>query len=98
MILELPRFSQTQFLVDGVCLSEAGMLQIKSLAIEQQVTQRKKRSAKRIASLLPSPVMDKEARFLATIESVVSGTEGKKLKKFFFFVTEKFIPFSNVFY
>lgn len=64
--------------MDGVCLSEAGMLQIKSLAIEQQATQRKKRTAKRVASLLPSPVMDKEARFLATIESVVSGTEGTK--------------------
>lgn len=61
------------------------MLQIKSLAIEQQVTQRKKRTAKRIASLMPSPVMDKEARFLATIESVVSGTEG--IFFFFFFET-----------
>ena len=77
---ELPRFSQTQFLVDGVCLSEAGMLQIKSLSIEQQVTQRKKRTAKRVPSLVPNPqvpVQDKEARFAATIESVVSGTEGK---------------------
>lgn len=45
--------------------------------MEQQATQRKKRTAKRIPSLLPSPVLDQEARFAATIESVVSGTEGK---------------------
>lgn len=79
---ELPRRSQSPFFVDGVCLSDAGMRQIKSITMEQQMTQRKKRTAKRVASLLPNPLMpvqDKEARFAATIESVVSGTEGKVL-------------------
>ncbi|KAG8236510.1 hypothetical protein J437_LFUL012796, partial [Ladona fulva] len=61
---EPPRLnSQAQFYMDGVCLSEMGLHQIKSLALEQQP--RKKR--KKVISLA-----DTEAGILATIESVVA--------------------------
>ncbi|XP_075232135.1 uncharacterized protein LOC142330615 [Lycorma delicatula] len=57
------------YIVDGVCLSEAGMNQIRLLTLEQQAPPRKKRAPnqKRQNSY------DKEAGILATIESVVAG-------------------------
>jgi hypothetical protein len=54
--------------MDGVCLSEVGLHQIKSLTLEQQQQSRKKRITKKIPTKA-----DKEAGILATIESVVAG-------------------------
>jgi hypothetical protein len=54
--------------MDGVCLSEVGLHQIKSLTLEQQHQSRKKRITKKIPTKA-----DKEAGILATIESVVAG-------------------------
>jgi hypothetical protein len=54
--------------MDGVCLSEMGLHQIKSLTMEQQQQSRKKRITKKIPTKA-----DKEAGILATIESVVAG-------------------------
>lgn len=60
--------------VDGVCLSESGMQQIKSLQMELV---RKKRKNK-LLSIEPPPVMtsakDQEAGIMAAIESVVAGS------------------------
>lgn len=60
--------SHAQFYMDGVCLSEVGLHQIKSLTLEQQHQSRKKRITKKIPTKA-----DKEAGILATIESVVAG-------------------------
>jgi histone-lysine N-methyltransferase MLL3 len=66
---ETPKLSsQAQFYMDGVCLSEMGLHQIKSLTLEQQQQSRKKRITKKIPTKA-----DKEAGILATIESVVAG-------------------------
>jgi hypothetical protein len=54
--------------MDGVCLSEMGLHQIKALTPEQQQQSRKKRITKKIPTKA-----DKEAGILATIESVVAG-------------------------
>ncbi|XP_076251798.1 uncharacterized protein LOC143191021 isoform X3 [Rhynchophorus ferrugineus] len=57
--------SIANFVVDGVCLSEAGNNLIKSLSMEQHGTRKKRKK-------LPT-VQDKEAGIMATIESVIAG-------------------------
>lgn len=60
------------YIVDGVCLSEAGMNQIRELTLEQQVPPpRKKRASNQKRQI--SCMNDQEAGILAAIESVVSG-------------------------
>lgn len=56
--------------MDGVCLSENGLLQIKSLQMELV---RKKRKNK-LLPIEPPPVRDQEAGIMAAIESVVAGS------------------------
>ncbi|KAG5897188.1 hypothetical protein JTB14_022544 [Gonioctena quinquepunctata] len=55
----------TNYYIDGVCLSEFGNSLIKSLAIENHGTRKKRKK-------IPT-VQDKEAGIMATIESVVAG-------------------------
>lgn len=63
-------------LMDGICLSESGLQQIKALQIELVRKKRKNRAA---AEPPPPKVKDKVAGIMAAIESVVSGgTEGSK--------------------
>lgn len=57
--------SNTNYFVDGVCLSESGHSLIKSLSMEYHGTRKKRKR-------LPT-VQDKEAGIMATIESVVAG-------------------------
>ncbi|KAJ8921946.1 hypothetical protein NQ315_008580 [Exocentrus adspersus] len=55
----------TNFVIDGVCLSESGHSFIKSLSLEYHGTRKKRKK-------IPT-VQDKEAGIMATIESVVAG-------------------------
>lgn len=58
-------------LMDGVFLSESGLVQIKSLQMELI---RKKRKNKLLAIEPPPPAKDQEAGIMAAIESVVAGS------------------------
>ncbi|CAH1176242.1 unnamed protein product [Phaedon cochleariae] len=61
----------TNYLVDGVYLSEFGHSLIKSLALEHHGTRKKRKK-------IPT-VQDKEAGIMATIESVVAGGSGDNM-------------------
>ncbi|XP_023312429.1 histone-lysine N-methyltransferase 2C isoform X6 [Anoplophora glabripennis] len=55
----------TNFVIDGICLSEMGHSLIKSLSMEYHGTRKKRKK-------IPT-IQDKEAGIMATIESVVAG-------------------------
>lgn len=58
-------------MLDGVCLSETGLSQIKSLQME--LVRKKRKNKISIVEPPPPPVKDQEAGIMAAIESVVAG-------------------------
>lgn len=73
--VKLQQNTTGDYIVDGVCLSEAGMNLIKLLTIDPQIPPRKKRAPNKIRQ----NAYDKEAGILATIESVIAGGNGGKV-------------------